>query len=304
MPVKRDLDCIVAGDANVDLIMSGVPRVEFDKELLAADMHLVLGGSSAITAFNLARLGTRVGFTGVVGHDLFGDFVEHRLITAGVDVSGLRRVPQKTGITIWHENRKRRAGVTYQGTIAMLRGSDLRADMLQRARHLHVGAYFFQDSLHKGAASLFRRARALGLTTSLDCNYDPKEKWDSGLLAVLPHLDIFMPNETEAVAISGLRSVRQAAAELAKMARVVVVKRGARGALVSTCGETFTIPVVKVTVVDTTGAGDSFNAGFLAAFLKGRSLAACAAMAARSGARAVTGVGGTAAFEGRMPKPS
>ena len=297
MPGDGDLDCIVAGDANVDLIMGGVARVEFDRELLAKEMDLVLGGSSSITAFNLAQLGTRVGFAGVVGSDAFGDFVEQRLRAAKVDVSGLRRVREKTGITIWHENKKRRAGITYPGTIGLLRAGDVRSALLLRARHLHVGAYFLLENFHAGAAALFRRARKLGLTTSLDCNYDPREKWNSGLRAVLRHVDIFMPNEREAIAISGVRSSKGAASALAKEARVVVVKRGARGVIVSSGNETFAVPAVKVKAIDTTGAGDSFNAGFLDAFLRGKALPECAQVGAKSGARAVTRVGGTAAFE-------
>lgn len=295
--MPAELDCIVAGDANVDLLMTGVPRVEFDKELLAKDMNLVLGGSSSITAFNLARLGTRVGFASVVGRDTFGDFVEARLKSAKIDVTGLRRVREKTGITIWHEHGKHRAGVTYPGTVAMFQASDVSLSLLKRARHLHVGAYFLLENLHPGAASLFRRAHKLGLTTSLDCNYDPKEKWDSGLRDLLPHVDIFLPNETEACAISGLSDGKLAAADLSRQARIVVVKRGAHGATISTGGMLFSTKAVKVKVVDTTGAGDSFNAGFLSAYLKGQPLKACAAAGVEAGARAVTMAGGTAAFE-------
>lgn len=293
---ERELECLVTGDANVDLIMSGVPRVEFDKELLAADMHLVLGGSSTITAFNLARIGARTGFAGILGRDTFGDFVERQLRLAEVDVAGLRRVKEKTGLTIWHENKKRRAGVTYPGTIARLRAEDVRSEVLKRAQHLHAGAYFLLEDFHSGAPALFRRAHGLGLTTSLDCNYDPLEKWDSGLSALLPHVDVFLPNETEATAITGIRNVRKAAESLATQARVVVVKCGAKGAIISTRGETFEVPAVRVKAIDTTGAGDSFNAGFLTAFVRGKSLRACAAAGAKAGARAVTRVGGTGAF--------
>jgi sugar/nucleoside kinase (ribokinase family) len=298
MKNERDLDVIVAGEANVDLMMLGVPRVEFDKELLAQDMSLVLGGSSSIAAFNLARLGARVGFVGFLGRDTFGDFVEERLRWAGVDVSQVRRVRQpKTGITIWHEYKGRRAGVTYQGCIAKLRGSDIRSSYLRRAKHLHIGAYFFQENLHHGAAAAFRRAHKLGLTTSLDCNYDPKETWDSGIFKVLRETDIFLPNETEALRLTGCRTVAEAASVLTNSARIVAIKRGARGALVKSPEATFSVKALKCKVVDTTGAGDSFNAGFLAEFVKGKSIEECARSAVRAGARAVSAVGGTTAFE-------
>ena len=282
----------------MDLMVLGVPRVEFDKELLAKDMSLVLGGSSSIAAFNLARLGARVGFVGFLGRDTFGDYVEQRLSWAGIDVSQVRRVRQpKTGITIWHEYKGRRAGVTYPGCIARLRGSDIPSSYLRRAKHLHVGAYFFQEGLQQGAAAAFRRARRLGLTTSLDCNYDPKETWDSGIFDVLRETDVFLPNDTEALKLTGCRTVAQAAGVLAGLARIVAIKRGARGALVKSPEGTFTVRALPCKVVDTTGAGDSFNAGFLSQFVKGKSVRECALAGIRAGTRAVSAVGGTTAFE-------
>jgi sugar/nucleoside kinase (ribokinase family) len=293
----RRLDCLVAGDANADLLIDGIAKLEFDKEKLATGMNLVLGGSSSIFAFNLARLGAKVGFVGVVGDDFFGTFVTERLRWAGVDVRALRRLRHaKTGLTIWCNQGGRRAGITYNGTIAMVRGRDVDRE-LPSARHLHVGAYFLLEKLHPGAPALFRKAKKLGLTTSLDCNYDPAEAWDSGIRRVLPFTDIFFPNEIEALRLTNTRNVEHAAAELSKLARIVIVKLGGHGALVSTEGRQFRVPAVKTRVVDTTGAGDSFDAGFLACWFKGGSIEASARAGAVAGARAVSAVGGTGAFE-------
>jgi sugar/nucleoside kinase (ribokinase family) len=179
----------------------------------------------------------------------------------------------------------------------MLRAGDVPSAYLARARHLHVGCYFFQRKLQPGTPALFRRARALGLTTSLDCNWDPTEKWDSGIRKVLKETDVFFPNEDEAVRLAGGGDVPSAAAELARLARIVVVKMGAKGALVHGPAGAFEVPAVKVKVVESTGAGDSFDAGFLTRFVHGASLEECAAAGAKAGARAVTRVGGTAAFE-------
>lgn len=298
MKAKRSLDCLVAGEANADLLLDGVKRLEFDKEKLAQDMNLVLGGSSSIFAFNLARLGAKVGFAGIVGDDLFGRFVEERLRWAGVDTSTLQRRPTvKTGMTIWCNNGQRRAGLTFAGSIALLRARDVPDASLRRARHLHVGAYFLLKGLHPGAAGLFRKARKLGLTTSLDCNYDPSETWDSGIFGVLKSTDVFFPNETEALRLTRCDDVEQAAQELSKLVRVAVIKLGARGALVCTEGKRFHIPAIKTRVVDTTGAGDAFNAGFLACFLKGGSIEESAHAGVAAGTRAVRAVGGTGAFE-------
>jgi len=291
------LDCLVAGDANADLLIEGIAKLEFEKEKLATDMNLVLGGSSSIFAFNLARLGAKVGFVGVVGDDFFATFVTERLRWAGVDVHALRRLRRtKTGLTIWCNKGSQRAGITYNGTIAMVRAGDVDRE-LRSARHLHVGAYFLLEKLHPGAVALFRRAKKLGLTTSLDCNYDPAETWDSGIRQVLKFTDIFFPNEIEALRLTKSRNVEHAATELAKLSRIVVVKLGARGALVCTEGRQFHVPAVKARVVDTTGAGDSFDAGFLACWFKGGSIEASARAGAVAGARAVSAVGGTGAFE-------
>jgi sugar/nucleoside kinase (ribokinase family) len=298
MRTDRKLDVIVAGDVNADLILTEVPPLEPGKEKLARDMELILGGSSSITAFNLARLGLKVGFVGVVGEDFLGRFCAEKLRSAGVDVSCLHRSKRwKSGLTVWMTRRGRRAGVTYPGTIELLRASDVPASYLARARHLHVGAYFLQKQLHQGAPALFRRARRLGLTTSLDCNWDPAERWDSGIREVLRFTDVFFPNEDEARRLAGKRHVRRAAEALGRLARIVVVKRGEKGVYVHSPEGAFEVPAVRTRVVDTTGAGDSFNAGFLSRFVRGAPLGECARAGVEAGARAVTRVGGTAAFE-------
>ena len=206
--------------------------------------------------------------------------MEERLRWAGIDVSQVRRVREpKTGITIWHEYKGRRAGVTYPGCIARLRGSDIPSAYLRRAKHLHAGAYFYQEGLQAGAAAAFRRARRLGLTTSLDCNYDPKETWDSAHFrgaARDRHLPAKRHRGAEADGLPHRGTGRRRAWQLA---RIVAIKRGPRGALVKSPEGTFTVKALPCKVVDTTGAGDSFNAGFLSQFVKGKSLEECAGQA-------------------------
>lgn len=293
-------DCLVAGEANVDLLMESAAALEPGKEKLAESCRLVLGGSSAVTAHNLARLGAQVSFVCVLGTDLFGRFVEERLAKAGVDLGGVRRSrTANTGITMWHSRKGRRAGLTYPGALALLRAADVPEARLKTARHLHVGHYFLLTNLHRQAPALFRKAQRLGLTTSVDCNDDPSGKWDSRLWDVLQHTDIFFPNEQEASLLTGEKNPERAALELARLARVVAVKRGAKGALIASAGTLLRFPAVKTKVVDTTGAGDSFNAGFLSRFLRGASLEDCARAGVQAAARSVRHIGGTAAFEAR-----
>ncbi len=296
-PEKR-LDCLVVGEAAVDLLIDGAADLEVGKEKLAQGMEFVLGGSSSITAYNLARLGAHVAFVGLIGQDIFGQFIADKLSCAKVNIEGLQRVPhRKTGITIWYSRKGRRAGLTYPGTIAMLRATDVTELQLRQARHLHVGHYFLLKSFHAGAPALFRRARELGITTSLDCNHDPAERWQSGIRRVLKHVDIFFPNDAEALSLSGCPNVKAAAQELGKLARIICVKCGSRGVLIHTGTESFRMAAVKAKVVDTTGAGDSFNAGFLSRFVQGASLRDCAEAGLIAASRCVTRFGGTAAFD-------
>jgi sugar/nucleoside kinase (ribokinase family) len=295
------LDCIVAGDSNLDLLMDGVIELEPGKEKQATRMKLLLGGSSSITAFNLASLGARVGFAGIVGRDSFGDIVHQRLASLRIDLKHLRRHPtEQTGLTIWHSLRGHRAGVTYPGTIALLRGQDLPLKYVRTARHLHVGCFYFLRDLQPDLPSLFKSAKELGVTTSLDCNYDPLETWDSGIREVLRWTDVFFPNRQEACAIASTKSEARAARVLGALAGTVAVKLGSRGAYIYGNGEEFRVPAKKVKVVDTTGAGDSFNAGFLARFLKGGNLRQCAAAGISAASRCVQQLGGTTAFEKRL----
>jgi sugar/nucleoside kinase (ribokinase family) len=293
----RELDCLVAGDANIDLLLDGVFAPQHGAEKLAHTMSCALGGSSAITAYILARLGLRTGFAALLGDDVFGHYIQAELARAGLDLTALRMDrKEKTGITVWHSEGQSRGAVTYAGAIAKLKPAQISAS-LHRARHLHMGAYFLLASLHSGAEALFRKARRAGLTTSLDCNYDPAEKWDSEILSVLPHTDIFFPNEAEALRITRTKSVEKAALRLSEEVRIVAIKRGESGVLLRANGCTWSVPARPARVVDTTGAGDSFNAGFLAKFLSGADVQECAEAGVAAAAKTVAVMGGIAAFE-------
>jgi len=288
-------DCLVVGEANVDLMIDSSRKLEFNKEKLATRMDLVLGGSSSITAYNLASMGTMVDLCAIIGTDLFGTFVRDFLEAGKVGTSRLiRNHKVKTGVTVWHSFRGLRAAMTYPGTIPLLRAEQVKD--LGRARHLHVGSYFLLTSFQDGAAALFRKAKKLGLTTSLDCNFDPSEQWDGGIRDVLPYVDFFLPNDVEAKHLTGESNVLRASRALSQFGCAAIVKQGARGVVICHRNKVVRVPAMKVRVVDTTGAGDSFNAGFLSAHLKGKGVAECAQAGIQTAARSVQQVGGTAAF--------
>ena len=297
-----ELDLLVIGDANPDLILTGAVEPAFGQvERIVDEAHLTIGGSAAITAAAAARLGLRVSFCAVVGDDLFGRFMREELGARGVDVGGLVVDPGRpTGLTVVLARRDDRAILTHPGAIGALTVERIDARLLERARHVHVGSYFLLPALAAGVADLFDRVRSRGGTTSIDPNWDPAETWDGGLRSVLPRTDVFLPNATEATLIAGADGVEHAVRGLAADGRIVVAKAGPDGALAAEGERLLRADAPpSVTTVDTTGAGDAFDAGFLASWLAGDPLERSLAIANACGAlstRALGGVDGQATF--------
>ncbi|MBN1583995.1 MAG: carbohydrate kinase family protein [Anaerolineae bacterium] len=290
---------LVVGELNVDLIMSGLPSLPvLGKELLCQDFQLVLGGSSSICACWMAGVGAgldaRVDLWGKVGSDPYSDFLIEALQAQGVGTQGVIRDPTiRTGATISLTYPHDRAMMTFLGAIAELQLSDIDLDQLSSYDHLHSASIFLQHRLRPDLAALFEAAQNAGLTTSLDSGWDPDDEWQ-GVLDILSHVDFFLPNETEAIHLSGERTVEQAARALSRTAKTVVVKLGAEGALAHSGEQTWRVPGFAVAPVDTTGAGDSFNAGFVCAHVvQGRSIPDAMRFANACGAIAVTTIGGT-----------
>jgi sugar/nucleoside kinase (ribokinase family) len=290
---------LVVGELNVDMIVSGLSAFpSLGREILASDLHVVMGSSSAICAAGLARLGATVDFLGKVGTDTYGDFVTEQLHLLGVGTDHvIHDGAVRTGVTISLTYPEDRALITYLGSIPDLQLEDIDPSLLPHYSHLHVGSYFLQRGLQAGLPELFRRARRAGLIVSLDAGFDPYEEWgDDNLMAVLRLVDIFLPNDVEARQIARVDDIEAALWKLAKHARLVVVKCGPSGALALHDGQVVRSPAFLVDVVDTTGAGDSFNAGFIHAYVfQGLPLQEALRFANACGALSATGVGGTAA---------
>jgi len=290
-----DLDVLVAGELNPDLILSDAalePRFG-QQEILVDSAALTIGASSAIFACGAARLGLHVAFAGLCGADLFGRFMLESLQERGVDVTHVVIDPRlRTGVSVILSRDADRSILTYPGCMTALHAEQVTEDVLLQARHLHVSSYFLQTALRPGLPALFRRARSLGLTTSLDTNWDPAEAW-LGVLDLLPDCNVFLPNAAEARAISGQADAAQAALDLGVRAGVVAVKLGAEGALGAQGGQLARVASLPVRVVDSVGAGDSFDAGFICGYLKGWDLERCLRLAAVCGALSTQAVGGT-----------
>lgn len=291
-------DLVVVGDANPDLILRGdvVPRFGQSEQLLSS-ADLVLGASAAITAHAAARLGLRTALVSVVGADAFGDFVIQQLERAQVDVSYIARSASPTGISVVLSTTETRTTLTYLGAIPTLGRADLDVNVIGQTRHVHASSFFLQPELAAALPELFARAHEAGATTSLDTNADPAGLW-SGVAEVLPYVDVLLPNRAEAIALAAQltsatpASLEAAARALASHGPIVVVKDGADGALGVRGGECIRVPAPTVEVVDTTGAGDTFNAAFIQAWISQLPLEECLRIAAAVGAQSTTWAGG------------
>jgi ribokinase len=286
------MDLLVVGDANADLVLRGgdiVPTFG-QREQLVDHADLVLGGSGAIVAVGAAKLGLDVAMAACVGDDALGSVMIDALQAAGVDTRAVIRTPDApTGVSVGLARSDDRSVLTAPGALARLRAEDVPDELLGRARHVHVASPFLQDRLRPGLRALARRARS----ASLDTGWDPHGDWTVPLDA----FDVLLPNAEEALRLAGRADgdVEAAAHELARRGPQVVVKLGAEGALAATGGETIRVPAQAIEAVDATGAGDSFDAGFLAARLEGASLPEALALGCACGALSTRGAGGTAA---------
>jgi sugar/nucleoside kinase (ribokinase family) len=291
-------DLIVIGDCNPDVLVVGgdVTPAFGQEEKLVGSMSLVVGGSAAITAIAAARLGLRVALVAAIGDDAAGNFMLAELARAGVDSGSVSvRADLPTGMTVVLSRGDDRAILTASGAIGALTPADVPADLLSRSRHVHVSSYFLLErSLGPGLAALLASARAGGATTSLDTNWDPSGTWGAEFFpGVLAQTDLLLPNEAEAERLTGAATVPEAVASLTKADGRVVVKLGAHGALYADGPRQYLASPPPMTPVDTTGAGDCFNAGLLAGLVRGLEPAQALALACATGALSTQGIGGT-----------
>lgn len=293
----KDFDLLIIGEINPDLILGSqdIMPAFGQAEKLVDSAVLTIGASSAIMACGAARLGLRTAFLGLVGDDLFGHYMLEAMAERGVDVSACVVATGKaTGFSvILTRGGGDRAILTFGGCIPDLALDHIDEVMIGRTRHLHVGGYFLLDNLRPALPDLFVLARQQGATTSLDTNWDPSGTWTTGRL--LDHCDLFLPNEAEARHITGQEDLDRALDVLAQVVPLVVVKMGARGALARQGESSVSLAPPEVQVVDTVGAGDSFDAGFLYGYLHNWPLAHSLKLGLACGTLSTRAAGGTAA---------
>jgi sugar/nucleoside kinase (ribokinase family) len=295
-------DLLIVGDANPDVVLHGAPRelAYGQTEQLVESGALTVGGSAGIMACAAARLGLRTAFASVVGADAAGRFMLEELTRRGVDVGGVAvREDLATGLTVALARGDDRAIVTFPGCIDALTVAMIDGDLLRRARHVHVSSFFLQPGVARARRGLFAAAHAAGSGTSLDLNWDPAEQWDDGLAEVLPAVDVLFVNAAEATAVSGASDPAVAATVLAARGPQPVIKLGAAGALAHDGCRLVRVSAPAVTVVDTVGAGDTFDAGFLCGRLLGWEASRCLALGVACGSLSAQGAGGVEAQPSR-----
>jgi sugar/nucleoside kinase (ribokinase family) len=291
-----EFDLLVIGEINPDLILQGqdVTPAFGQAEKLVENAVLTIGSSSVIFACGAARLGLKVIFVGIVGDDVFGHFMLNQMQQRGINTSHCSMSKQEiTGFSVILSQPNDRAILTHAGSIASLRYSDIDQVIFKQVKHLHLGSFFMLSQLQPDVAKLFCEAKAAGLSTSIDTNWDPSEKWDSGIAEVLKHTDVFLPNEAELLNISKQKMLEEALEHF--QVPILALKLGAKGGLAQQAKQTFTAPPLSVNVVDTTGAGDTFDAGFLYGYLHGWTLEKSLNLACACGSLSTQGIGGTSA---------
>ncbi len=294
---EKQWDVIVAGDLFIDLVMTGFSKLPgMGEEGFASAMERETGGGVATTSCGLSALGLRAGVFGVVGADEI-DWFRTRFSQRGVDTSMLMAHPaEPTAITVAVSTPRDRIFYTYYGANALLPELLGRSETRERfmgARHVHF-AYPVEPRL---LAELAQWLRARGTTTSIDVGW--QEAWlaDPATIPALAHLDWFLPNEREAEGVTGESEPERMLAWFRERGvRGVALKLGPQGSAVSVEGEFRAVKSIAVTPLDTTGAGDCFDAGFLYGVLRGLPIEKSLRCGNICGALSTEAAGGIAGF--------
>ncbi|MFA6677360.1 MAG: carbohydrate kinase family protein [Bacteroidales bacterium] len=298
--MERDIDILALGELNVDLILNDIKDFPaIGKEIIANDMLLTLGSSTAIFAANAASIGSKVAFMGMIGKDNFGSLVKSSLNAKNVHTSFLIESEKySTGLTVVLSYDEDRANVTYPGAMNHMGINDIDVNALRRAKHVHISSLFMQDDLHRDIKEILELLKKNGLTISLDTQWDPNENWNFDYMHLLPLIDVFMPNEKELMALTKSSNLDDAIDQIKDVCNIAVIKCGSKGSkMITRNGDLISLPAnLNSKVVDTVGAGDSFNAGFISAFVKGLPIEECQVTGTLIGAVSTTAAGGTGAF--------
>ena len=284
----------ILGDINLDVVMAsmqGFPSL--GKEILARSASVKAGGSAANVAMMLAAKGGTVRLFGRVGQDHAGVLVSNDLSRSGLDTSDITIARgEKTGITVSFAYPDERMYVTFTGTLTSTTLAHLKGGYIKEGTHLHLTSFFLLSALRPQMGELLQRAKEGGMSTSVDPGGDPSGEWNtSSLKEYYRYIDWFLPNSDEIQGITGAGSLQDAFLIFPDEVRCLAVKAGEKGVYTRSEGRTEHFPAIPVTVVDTTCAGDCFDAGFLTGVLDGKSFQDAVQLGLQYAAQAVATVG-------------
>ena len=297
------MDVLSLGIYVIDVLGRPIDQFpEKGKLALFDELEIHTGGCANNTALALARLGISAGAMGKIGTDAFGDLILQALTDNGVDATGIRQdADVSTSFTfVAIASDGERTFYHYIGANGELCEADLNWELIKTTKILHIaGALVMPRFDGAPMANVLRETKRLGITTSLDTAYDATGKWMETLEPCLHHVDIFMPSIVEAQQLTGLSECREIAQFLRNhySIQTIAIKMGENGSHISTPETEFSVPAYPVNVVDATGAGDAYVAGFLAGIIMGWDLEATGELASATGAACVTAIGTTAGIQ-------
>ncbi|WP_138431335.1 carbohydrate kinase family protein [Fodinibius saliphilus] len=298
----QPLDILVIGELNMDLILNDLESFpELGKEKVARNFNLTMGSSSAIFSANCSRLGKTVGFCGLVGDDDFGQQIRDQLLAFGVDIRHVEISPShKTGVTAILRYDDDRAMVTYPGAMDHFSLDNIPVEAFENGRHLHISSLFLQPGIKRDLFNIIERAQSQGMTISIDPQWDPNEQWDIDFNRLIGAIDFFIPNEDEFLNITNSPTIKEGAKKVQPHLHngAIIIKQGTEGATYITAKEIKQISgYTNESPVDTVGAGDSFDAGFVCEYLNGKPIEKCIRLGNITGAVSTTKAGGTEAIQ-------
>lgn len=296
--MATEIDCLCAGILFADIACAPIDRLPQAGELVPTrHVQLGLGGCAANAGLDLAKVGVRVGVSGCVGDDAFGQFIVQTLRQGAVDTSGVHCIAGAgTACTmIVNVQGQDRRFISTAGANTRFTSAHIPTHWVRQAKVFYVGGFLMMPGLETDEfVELFRAARAHGAKTVLDVVLFGGEHYLSALERILPETDVFLPNDDEAALITGLKDPRDQAERFRQLgARTVVITQGRRGALLATDGLRLRAGVYPTTFVGGTGSGDAFDAGYIAGLLAGEDPAGCLRWGSALGASCVRAIGAT-----------
>ncbi|MEW9529613.1 carbohydrate kinase family protein [Microbispora sp. NPDC049125] len=293
---------VTVGVHIVDVLARPVESIPAGQDThLLEQIRITAAGAAAGTAVDLAKIGVPVASMGAVGDDELGDFLLMIMERRGVDVSGVvRRAGEQTAASILPIRPDGgRPSFHVPGANLGLGLADLDEDRITAAPIVHLGGMDVTWGLHDPAFfALLDKARAGGTVVTMDLLSNMAELMPA-VRAFLPHIDYLLPNEEQALMLTGAATAAEAArALLGEGLRGALITLGADGSLVATPSDVTRVAALDVPVVDTTGCGDAYCAGFVAGLLEGRDVVAAARLGTAVAARVAGGLGSDAGLDG------